>query len=76
MHTQAMISSESYSDVTSDMNSFRASESVEDRQDAVEEELEFLRNADHKTLLVKQESVEESCNSLLIDLRETSNRIH
>jgi hypothetical protein len=75
MHTQAMISSESYSDVTSDVNSFQKSESVEDRQDCVGEELEFLRKADRKTLSVKQESVEDSCNSLLMD-PNTSNRIH
>ena len=70
-----MISSESYSDVTSDVNSFQKSESVEDRQDCVGEELEFLRKADRKTLSVKQESVEDSCNSLLMD-PNTSNRIH
>ena len=75
-HTQAMISSESYSDVTSDVNGFQESESVEDRQDGVGEVPEFLRKADRKTLLVKQESLEDSCNSLLMDLRETSNRIH
>jgi hypothetical protein len=63
-HTQAIISSESYSDVTWDVNSFQESESVEDRQDGVGEELEFLRKADRKTLLVKQESVEDSCKRL------------